>query len=478
MRFRIESVRARLTAFSVVVLALVLLVVGGLIYVLLARVLYARIDENLLTAVQIATTSLGNDLAEGQDTADAARSTAAELSSSQQMLAIYDATGTLLAESSRDDDVAIRLPPIDAIPTSETQLTTIIEAQDDDDRHRLAMRRVTLAAHDVTYIVVAGSPLEPTDEELEALRGTLAYVVPVALLLAGLGGWFLARRSLAPVGAMAERARQIGGEDLSRRMPVANPRDELGQLASTFNDLLGRLESSMKQQRQFMADASHELRTPITTTRTAANVALQQLHRDEQEYRRALEMIEQQADRLSRIVDDMFTLARADAGTYPVRKQPMYLDEVIDEAAAAGRVVASTRDVCIEFSGTRSASFVGDEELIRRLVVNLLDNAIRYSPAGGAIRVGLRRVGDGYVILVSDQGPGIPLESQPHIFERFYRVDVSRKRGDRDGGAGLGLALVQWVAHLHGGDATLTESSESGSTFTVVLPASGSARFG
>jgi len=470
MRLRIESLRARLTVFSVVVLGLVLLVVGGLIYVLLARVLYTRIDEGLLTVVQIATNSLGNDLAEGQDVADAAQSTAAELSSRHQMLAIYDAAGQLLAESGREDDLDIRLPPIDTIPASETQLTTVTEARDDDDRHRLAMRRVTLVPYDATYIVVAGTPLEPTDEELEALRGTLAYVVPVALVLAGFGGWVLAHRSLAPVAAMAERAREIGGEDSSGRLPVANPRDELGQLAATFNDLLGRLESSMKQQRQFMADASHELRTPIATTRTAANVALQQRHRGEDEYREALDIIEHQADRLSRIVDDMFTLARADAGNYPVRKQPMYLDEVIDEVAAAERVVASTRNVRIEVTAMRSAWFFGDEELIRRLVVNLLDNAVRYSPDGGVVGLKLRAVAGGYAVVVSDQGPGIPLESQPHLFERFYRVDASRRRGDMDSGAGLGLALVQWVAHLHSGDVALTSSSDNGSTFTVVLP--------
>ena len=296
--------------------------------------------------------------------------------------------------------------------------------------------------------------------------------MPIALLLAAFGGWFLAHRSLAPVVAMAERARRLGGDDLSGRLPVANPRDELGRLAETFNDLLGRLESSMKQQRQFMADASHEMRTPITTTRTAANVALQQPHREEDEYRHSLTVIEQQATRLSRIVDDMFTLARADAGNYPVRKYPMYLDEVVDEVVSAARIVASTKDVRIECNGASSATFVGDEELIRRMLMNLLGNAVRHSSSGSVVSVCLQTVGSGYSIVVADQGPGIPPENQPHIFERFYRVDASRSRGNRDGGAGLGLALARWVAQLHGGTLTLTSSSDSGSTFTVVLPSS------
>jgi heavy metal sensor kinase len=473
MRFKIESVRARLTIFHVVVLAVLLTVVGGLIYVLLARALYARIDESLVAVMAIATTSLDNDLAEGQDVADAARSTAAELASRQQMLAIYDAQGELLAESGRDDDLDIALPPIDTIPADHTHLITVTEARDDDDRHRLGMRRITLPRHATTYVVVAGSSLEPTDEELEALRDTLGYVVPIALLLAGLGGWALAHRSLAPVVAMVERARRLGAEDLSGRLPVANPRDELGRLAETFNALLGRLESSMQQQRRFMADASHELRTPITTTRTAANVALQQQHRNEDEYRHALAVIEQQATRLSRIVDDLFTLTRADAGTYPVRNQPMYLDEVVGDVVAAARILGSTRNVRIDLSSSGPAWFVGDEELIRRMVLNLLHNAVHHSPAETVVRVEVGTIAHGYAIVVADQGPGIPPEHQPHIFERFYRVDASRGRGGRDGGAGLGLALVRWVAELHSGTITLTSSSDTGSIFTVELPSGG-----
>lgn len=470
MRLRIESVRARLTTFYVVVLAVALLVVVGLTYVTLARVLHVRVDEGLLAAVQIAANSLDNDLTEGQDVADAARSTAAELASSHQMLAIYDAGGALLAEGGGDDDVGIVLPPPATIPSTEPLLTTISEARDADDRHRLAMRRVTLPRHAVTYIVVAAGSLEPIDEELEAVRGTLMYVVPIVLLVAGLGGWLLAHGGLAPVVAMSDQARRISGEDLRARLPVANPRDELGQLARTFNELLDRLQSSMEQQRQFMADASHELRTPITTTRTAANVALQQPHRDEEEYRHALTVIEQQATRLSHIVADLFTLARADAGNYPVRRQPMYLDELVAEVVAAARIVASTRNVSITRTVPQSAAYVGDEELIRRMVTNLLDNAVRHSRPGASVRVDLRAVESGYAIVVSDCGPGIPLENQPHIFERFYRVDPSRARGESDGGAGLGLALARWVAELQGGTVALTSSSDKGSTFTVELP--------
>ena len=230
-------------------------------------------------------------------------------------MAIYDGRGRLLGEAGREDDIVIPLPPLEDIPTEgNAALLTIVEADDLDDRHRLALRRVTIPPG-IEYVIVVGGSLEATDEELGSLRGILAYVVPLSLVVAGIGGWFLARRSLSPVVAMADRARKIGVESLSARLPVANPRDELGLLAATFNELLARLEASVEQQRQFMADASHELRTPVTTARTAARVALQQPTRAEGEYRETLEIIEQETIRLSRIVDDLFTLTRADAGS-------------------------------------------------------------------------------------------------------------------------------------------------------------------
>jgi len=467
-----ETVRARLTLWYVSLLAAILVAVIALIYILLSRALYARIDDNLRVSLEVAMTSLGNDLAEGQTVEDAARSTAGELASRQQLVAIYDGAGRLLGEAGREDDIVIPLPaaaeiPLDGAPA----LITIVETDDLDDRHRLGYRKATVRPG-VEYVIVAGSSLEPTDEELESLRAILAWVVPLSLIVAGIGGWFLARRSLSPVVAMAERARKIGVESLNARLPVANSRDELGKLAGTFNELLARLESSVEQQRQFMADASHELRTPVNIVRTAASVALQQPARAEGEYRETLGIVEQEGVRLSRLVDDMFTLTRADAGSYPMRLTPIYLDELIDEVVRASRVVAGIRQVSITVQCVPAAQVIGDEDLIRRLVVNVVDNAVRFSPAGGAVRIALDRAGSMLAISVSDQGPGIPADVQSRIFERFYRVSAARTReGAQDGGAGLGLALARWIAHAHGGDVTLAASSQLGSTFVITLPA-------
>jgi two-component system OmpR family sensor kinase len=473
----IESLRARLTLWYVSVLTAVLVAVCILIYVLMGRALYNRIDNNLRAVTGIAVTSLTNDLAEGQSVEDAARSTAAELFSDQAVLAIYDGAGQLLAEEGRDRDLDVVLPSSDSIPHDEPLLYTTAEADDADDRHRMAVRRARIAPTGTEFVILASSDLETTDEELESLREILLYVVPAALVLAGIVGWFLARQSLAPVMFMAERARRIGVENLGGRLPVANPRDELGRLAATFNELLARLGASFAQQRQFMADASHELRTPVATARTAAAVALQQSRRTEDEYRETLHIIEQQTDRLARVVDDMFTLARADAGNYPVHKGPLYLDELADDVIRAARVLANRKQVSIEYSPAPNASFIGDEDLLRRMVGNLVDNAVRYAPPATGVEVELTRNADGYAIIVSDHGPGIPEEIRGHIFERFYRGDAARGRNDTErGGAGLGLAIARWIARQHGGEVTLTPSVAGTTSFSVDLPHGGEAQ--
>lgn len=468
----VDSVRVRLALWYVGVLALVLVVFSIGVYVLLSRALHERIDDGLRSLVEVAIKSLTNDLEEGQTFQSSAQSTAAELFNSQQALAIFDGSGRLLAENSSGDQYHQQLPDLSEIPEGEINLYTALE-EDDDDYLRLAVRRVKLSLASEPYIILAGQSLEPVEDELESLTEILFYAVPTMLLMAGLGGWFLARQSLAPVVAMSERARRIGAENLDKRLPIANPRDELGQLAMAFNELLERLSAAFAQQRQFMADASHELRTPLSVIYAAGDVTLEQPHREEGEYRDAIAMMNEQTRRLTRIVEDMFTLARADAGRYPLRQSKFYLDEMLEETARAGSILAASKNITIKVGELSETPFYGDEDLLRQMTLNLLENAIKHTLPGGVVRLSLSRGKDTYQIEVSDNGPGIPPESQPHIFERFYRADKARSRSEaaQGGGAGLGLAIARWIVEAHKGNLVLSRSDQSGTTFVVVFPA-------
>ena len=474
----LDSVRTRLTLWYVGVLALALIVFSAGVYLLLARNLHHRVDETLRASAQSIAISLVRERAEGETEAEAAHSTVEELHLLNQAMAIFNFEGRLIEEKNTLGNVHARLPALDSIPDDNLRLYT--EPGEDDEGQRVAARRVKIGDTDAPYLIVVSQPLKTVTEELEMLRRVFLIAVPLALLLAGLGGFFLARKSLAPVVAMSERARQISAENLEMRLPVANPRDELGQLAATFNELLSRLDSSFSLQRQFMADASHELRTPLSVMRTATQVILEKPRRDENEYRDALAMINDQTRRLARIVDDMFTLARADAGRRPLTLGSFYLDELIGETARAASVLAARKGVTVEAAEPAEVLYYGDEHLLRQMLLNLLDNAIRHTPAGGRIRVSLAQFDSTCEVVVADTGEGIPVEAQPHIFERFYRVDKARSRSDINangagadnggGGAGLGLSIALWVAEAHGGTIELVRSDPTGTAFAIALP--------
>lgn len=465
----LDTVRGRLTLWYVSVLAFVLVTFGIAVYFMLSGALHRRVDEALRATLEISITSLTHDAQEGQSNQSAAQSTAAELSHPQQAMMIFDGDGRLLAEHPYEEDLHVRLPDLDAIRDDEVYLYTVAGQGVADDRHRLAVRRVRISPANTPFIILASQPLKVVEEELESLREILYFATPAALLLAGLGGWFLARQGLAPVAAMARSARQIGAGSLDSQLPVANPRDELGQLATTFNELLARLDAAFAEQRRFMADASHELRTPLSVMSTAAGVTLKREHREEGEYREALRVIAEQTRRLTRIVQDMFTLARADVGRYPLRRQTLYLNDLLAEVARAGELLASCKQLSVELSNLPDAPFDGDEDLLRRMLLNLVDNAVKFTPKGGAVRLGLERREGLYLLTVSDTGPGIPAQARAHVFERFYRADKARTRAE-DGGAGLGLAIARWIAQAHDGDLELADPDGEGATFLARLP--------
>jgi heavy metal sensor kinase len=266
---------------------------------------------------------------------------------------------------------------------------------------------------------------------------------------------------------MADQAREITGSNLHTRLDIGNAADELAVLAASFNELLSRLDQSFESMRRFVADASHELRTPISVIRGEADVVLSQ-ERSASEYKEALAIILDESRRLSRLVDDLLNLARADAGYVRLQVRDFYFNDLLAECCRSVQTLASARNIQLECRTGGDLAFRGDEELLRRLVVNLLDNAIRYTPAGGRVSAELEAEGPDVRVRVSDTGVGIGPEAAPHIFERFYRADQARSRAD--GGFGLGLSIVKWIAESHKGAVQLTTRPERGSVFTVTLP--------
>ena len=309
-------------------------------------------------------------------------------------------------------------------------------------------------------------------EFLANLRKIFFIFVPVALLLAGLGGYFLARQSLAPVVSMSRQAEKTGASNLNERLPIKNESDELGRLAKVFNALLERLENSFGQQRRFMADASHELRTPLAIVRTESEVALSKDQRTAAEYRESLAIVHEESKHLTNIVEDLFLLARADGGQLKPHLTSINLDEILTESVRAISVLSEKRKVKIKISAFGEMPLQADLSLLHRMFLNLLDNAVKYNREGGTVSIAAEIGEKNYRVTISDTGAGIAKADQAKIFERFYRVDKARRANSADtpGGAGLGLAIAAWIAEIHQGSLRLQKADSEGSVFVVELP--------
>jgi heavy metal sensor kinase len=314
--------------------------------------------------------------------------------------------------------------------------------------------------------LIIGRSTKQIEQTLAGLVRTLIIAVPLALGLAAGGGIFLGRRALKPVDKIAQTAQKIGEGDLSQRINV-NTKDELGRLAATLNEMIGRLEKAFQRQEQFTSDASHELRTPLAVIEAESTLALQK-ERPSSDYRQSLESISQESRRMSSLIDQLLTLARADAGKEQWNFAEVELGSLITNLSTDVEVLCQEKGLSFQLVQTQDLVVKGDEARLRELFMNLLDNAIRYTPAPGTVSVSLRREGQMAVVAIMDTGIGIPAEDIPFIFERFYRVDKSRSHAE--GGSGLGLAICRHIAEAHGGKIEVESQVGAGSTFSVWLP--------
>lgn len=314
------------------------------------------------------------------------------------------------------------------------------------------------------YLVRVGRSEQGVHHELSELLLILGLGLLPGVLLAFLGGLVLARRALAPVGAMTERARTITAERLTERLPIENPRDELGQLATVFNEMISRLERSFDQLRRFTADASHELRTPLTAIRSVGEVGLAE-RRDEAGYREIVGSMLEEVDRLTRLTDGLLTLSRGDAGRLKLDRRPIDLALIARDVATHLAVLAEDKGQTLEVKAQAPVVADVDAVVLRQALTNLVDNAIKYGPENSRVTISIAQQQGGALISVTDEGPGVPAEHREHVFERFYRVDPARPRG----GAGLGLSIAKAAVEAHGGSLDLAPE-DGGSTFRISLP--------
>lgn len=329
------------------------------------------------------------------------------------------------------------------------------------------LSNVSLVVRGRRYHVAAGANLDQRSFILDRFRVLLLLAVPSVLLIAALGGYWLSRRALRPVDEMTEAARSIGIENLSRRLRVPRTGDELQRLAETWNDMLDRLEHSVKRLSQFTADASHELRSPIALIRTAAEIALRQ-PRAPEAYRETLRQIHEESERTSRLVEDLLVLARADGGAPTLQLAAVDLAEVVDDVCRQEQRQAHAKDLDLKVHVPEETVLIqGNDGAIRRLVRVLLDNAIKYTPAGGRIEVSVDPREDGVELAVRDTGIGIADADLPRVFDRFYRADKARSRDE--GGCGLGLSIAQWIARCHRAEIHAESDAGRGSVFRIAF---------
>jgi len=317
----------------------------------------------------------------------------------------------------------------------------------------------------LSYIVQVASPLSQLHAVLNNLEFSLLILLPLTVILTGLSGVFLVQLTLRPVDQMIETIHQITAENLKLRLKIPGTKDEIESLAKTFNLMIARLDGAFTTQRQFMEDISHELKTPLSVLKGELEVTLKRI-RSTQEYETALQSSLEEVNRLAGIVENLLTLARFDAKTTALHAQNLDLNGLVKDTVEAIQVLAIQKNITLQLNSAHTVEVLADKNQLKRLLLNILDNAIKYTPSGGKISVDLRQQKDSADIDISDTGIGIPENELPHIFDRFYRVDKSRSTI----GFGLGLSIAQSIAMAHGGRIYAKANTPHGTIFTITLP--------
>lgn len=456
------SIGVRLTLWYLAIFAVAQFAFGAGMWVILRHQLYDLVDDSLESQVE----DLKNFLdAQKKDASiDKLREEVGETYSvehSGDFLELRAENGDLIYRSAflQTHSLALTSPALGHEPIFKNQ-------RFEHRPFRFLLQALSAGGH--VYAVEIGATTDDVRETLEVFRFYLFLFAPLLLLVAAGGGYWLSRRALLPVDALVRTARAISGSNLDSRLQKLSTGDELQRLSDTLNEMLGRIETAFLRITEFTADASHELRTPVSLIRTEAELALRR-SRGEEEYKESLRHILLEAERTTVLIEQLLALARADAGREALHMEPVDLRQTLHSVVDGWKQVATMRDLKFSASIEDQDLFVnGDESALRRLVDILLDNAFKYTPSPGSVQLRLEQTAEGAVITVQDSGPGIDEQDQHKIFQRFYRVDKARSR--EQGGVGLGLSIAQWIATQHHGTIAVQSHPGSGSVFQVVLP--------
>jgi two-component system, OmpR family, heavy metal sensor histidine kinase CusS len=451
------AIRWRLTLWYSSILALILVAFSGGVYFLMRTYLINRLDRNLREELA----AVDKELEESSTTGGLGARLHRRFGHYEHVLfdvRYLDGSPPLFSRHLGESS----FPAMSGTEDEEQIQFTSYEAPD-EEHWRIASRGIR--GPDGPLLVRVAAPLSADEHELQELTGTLFLGGLMALVAAVAGGYFLARRSLAPVERMAQAAHEISVKRLDRRLEVKDPHDELGRLAATFNDMIARLERSFADMQQFTADAAHELRTPITVIRSEAEVALRAA-RSAEEYRKTLESLLEEAEHLTLLADQLLYLCREDAGSNEATFADVQLDELINDVAAHMGALSKTKGVLLTVNHVVPCQVQGDAESLRRLLFNLLENSLKHTPENGKITLELNCLSGEAEIVVTDTGTGISAEHLPKVFNRFYRADPARQSG----GTGLGLSICQAIVDSHDGSIRLGSESGKGTEVSVRLP--------
>jgi heavy metal sensor kinase len=448
----IKTIKFRLTLWYVAVILVLLLVFATAAYVMLSREMYGNLDESLRERV----TELKGSLKSG----DSSMLFAGNVS---ELVRFYDSNNNLVQKLGPDID----LINIDGLVESALLGQSSFMTANTQGGQEVRLYAAPLAADSVNHFaIVVGRNLGEIQDILSKFGYTLGISALVIIVLVGVGGAFLASRTLKPVDRMTGTAQHISESDLSQRIDV-NSEDELGRLASTLNKMIERLEVAFKRQRQFTADASHEMRTPLAVIEAESTLALEK-ERTVAEYRKSLELISREVDYMSEIIGKLLFLARSDAGKEPLKIEDVNLFELITQLGADMDVLAREKGLNFNLGTIENVTVQGDKVKLRQMLLNIISNAIKFTPKGGNISTTLIKQKDKAIVTVTDTGIGIAPDHLPLIFERFYRVDKARSRSE--GGSGLGLAIANQIAQAHKGKIEAESEVGKGSTFRLILP--------